>query len=145
MEPVDGRHGLEFDVNDSPFLSEHAQARQKDVSPVVLPAKFSDNGNMGNHIPLLETFAPAIEALKGNIHESGDGDNILPDKRPAVFLEFKAGKKILGEPLDLSLLKTGLGKTATVLGRDDEKDDRKRRAEYILRQSMENPQELTQL
>jgi transcription initiation factor TFIID subunit 8 len=47
--------------------------------------------------------------------------------------------------LDLSLLKKGEGRTGHWLGRDDERDDKKRRAEYILRQSMENPQELTQL
>ncbi|CAK9182610.1 unnamed protein product [Ilex paraguariensis] len=36
-------------------------------------------------VPLMETFAPAIEALEGGYCKSGDGGDIsLPDKRPAV-------------------------------------------------------------
>ena len=47
--------------------------------------------------------------------------------------------------MDLSLQKKGVEGPSNWFGRDEERDDKKRRAEYILRQSMENPQELTQL
>uniref|UniRef100_A0A6N2KQD8 Transcription initiation factor TFIID subunit 8 n=1 Tax=Salix viminalis TaxID=40686 RepID=A0A6N2KQD8_SALVM len=70
-----------------------------------------------------DAFAPVIEAAKGEY----------------------TGKKLYVESLDLSLSKKGGGRTGHWLGRGDERDDKKRRAEYILRQSMENPQELTQL
>ncbi|KAJ6381742.1 hypothetical protein OIU77_030419 [Salix suchowensis] len=114
---------------------------KKDVSPVVLPDKLK------NHVSVMEAFAPVIEAAK----ESGICDDVdverktLPEKRLAVAFKFKIGKKLLGESLDLNLSKKGEGRTGHWLGRDDERDDKKRRAEYILRQSMENPQELTQL
>ena len=58
-----------------------------------------------------------------------------------VYFKFKTENKFLGEFLDLSLQKKGVGRPSNWFGRDD----KKRRAEYILRQSMENPQELTQL
>ncbi|CAL5419893.1 unnamed protein product [Camellia sinensis] len=137
---------LQVSETKNPFLATPLQAGEKDVSSVPLPVKLSDETVVENHVSVLETFAPAIEAMKGGFCDSGDIDkNVLPDKRPAVHLNFKSGKKLLGESVDLRLWNKGSGKTAPWIGRDDEKDDKKRRAELILRQSMENPQELTQL
>lgn len=101
---------------------------------------------MENHFSVLDAFAPAIEAVKDGICDLGDGEKMrLPEKRPAVQLKFGTGKKFLGESLNLSIRNRGSGRQASWLGRDEERDDKKRRAELILRQSMENPQELTQL
>ncbi|XP_059646844.1 transcription initiation factor TFIID subunit 8-like [Cornus florida] len=127
---------------------------------LAVPSTLADVGNDGkalqvaetkipflteNHFSVVEAFAPAIEAVKG-FHDAGDSDKrVLPDKIPSVHLKFKTGKKIIGASLDLSLQYKGSGRTACWIGRDDERDDKKRRAEFILRQSMENPQELTQL
>lgn len=132
----------------NPFLANPVQSEGKDVSHIVKPPKLKDEVLKGNqnHMSVVEAFAPAIEAVK-NIGFSDDGDGgrrLLPEKRPIVHFKFKTGKKFLGESLDLSLQKKGSGRSAS-LCREDEKDDKKRRAEYILRQSMENPQELTQL
>jgi transcription initiation factor TFIID subunit 8 len=128
-------------VDSGQFLAMPSESRKKDVSPVVLSDKLK------NHISVMQAFAPAIEAAKeGGICDDGDFERkTLPEKRPAVIFKFKTGKKLLGESLDLSLSKKGGRRTGHWLGRDDERDDKKRRAEYILRQSMENPQELTQL
>ncbi|CAL5387849.1 unnamed protein product [Camellia sinensis] len=141
-ESNDGK-ALQIAKTKSPFLATPSQDGEKDVSPIPLPAKLSDEAVAENHVSLLDTFAPAIEAMKGGFCDSEY--RVLPDKRPAVHLNFKTGKKILGESLDLRLQSRGSGKTASWIERDDEKDDKKRRAELILRQSMENSQELTQL
>lgn len=146
-EPHDeGREEMELNGSENPFLAKPLQPREKDVASVVLPVKLMNESHEENNISLLETFAPAIEAMKDAVSESGDEiERNLPDKRPVVSLEFKTGKKVLGESLDLSLRKRASGRTASWFGRDDEKDDKKRRAEFILRQSVENQQELTQL
>lgn len=60
-------------------------------------------------------------------------------------MKFRIGKRILGESLDLSLQNRNNGIAAAWIVRDDERDDKKRRAGLILRQSLENPLELTQL
>ncbi|KAJ6968613.1 transcription initiation factor TFIID subunit 8 isoform X2 [Populus alba x Populus x berolinensis] len=128
-------------IDSGQFLAMPSESGKKDVSPVVLSDKLK------NHISVMQAFAPAIEAAKeSGICDDGDFERkTLLEKRPAVIFKFKTGKKLLGESLDLSLSKKGGRSIGHWLGRDDERDDKKRRAEYILRQSMENPQELTQL
>ncbi|XP_060201483.1 transcription initiation factor TFIID subunit 8 [Lycium barbarum] len=132
--------------SENPFLAKPFQAGEKAVEPpVALPAKLLSSevaDNNKNHVSLLETFSPAIEAMKDGFDGS---EKKLPDKRPAVCLEFRPGKKGLGDSLDLRLWKKGSGRNASLFRRDDERDDKKRRAELILRQSRENQQELTQL
>lgn len=139
-------NGFQVTESKCPFLAAPLQAGEKDVSPIVLPAKLLDEGTVDKHASLLETFAPAIEAVKDGFSEFGDGEEaIISDKRLAVRLNFKTGRKtFLGEPLDLSIRNKGR-QTSSWFGRDDERDDKKRRAELILRHSTENPQELTQL
>ncbi|OAY42712.1 transcription initiation factor TFIID subunit 8 [Manihot esculenta] len=128
-------------VESNTFLSIPLKPGEKDVSAIVLPDKVKHT------VCLMEAFAPAIEAAKEDgLPDGGDSARrLLPGKRPAVNFKFKTGKKLLGEPLDLTLTRKGGGRMGHWLGRDEERDDKKRRAEYILRQSMENPQELTQL
>ncbi|GAV69634.1 Bromo_TP domain-containing protein/TAF8_C domain-containing protein [Cephalotus follicularis] len=130
----------------NPFLATPFKSGEKEVSEVVLPDRLSDGGVGRKVVSVLDAFAPAIEAVKEGFRDDGVGERrFLPEKRPAVHFKVRTGKKILGESMDLSLQKKGGGRTALWIGRDDERDDRKRRAEYILRQSIENPQELTQL
>ncbi|KAF8389922.1 hypothetical protein HHK36_024441 [Tetracentron sinense] len=132
-------------VVSNPFLTTPFQFEEKDVSPVVLSEKLSNETVVGKPVSVLETFAPAIEAVKSGFCDSVDGDkNVLQNKRPAVNFKFGICKKSLGSPPDLSLKKKGGGKTDSWFG-DDEKDDKKRRAKQILKESMENPQELAQL
>ncbi|GFP90781.1 transcription initiation factor TFIID subunit 8 [Phtheirospermum japonicum] len=130
---------------DNPFLTNPLQACERDVSPVRLPAKLSVEMHAGKHVSLLETFAPAIEAMKDGLDSGSDGEKIVPEKRALVVLELKGGKKVFGEPLDLRIRNRAFGKTASWFGREDERDDKKRRVEFILRQSLENQQEHPQL
>ncbi|KAA8518722.1 hypothetical protein F0562_016504 [Nyssa sinensis] len=139
-------NALQIAETKNPFLASPLRAGEKDVSSVVLPAKVAADAIVENHVSVLETFAPAIEAAKGAFCDSEDSEKrVLPDKRHAVLLRFKTGKKFLGESFVLSLQNKGSGKSAYWIGQEDEKDDKKRRAELILRQSMENPLELNQL
>ncbi|KAI3447568.1 hypothetical protein Pfo_004233 [Paulownia fortunei] len=144
-EPDDGGNRLEVNKLENPFLANPLQAGERDVSPVNLPAKLSGETHTEKHVSLLETFAPAIEAMKDGLDSGSDGEKIIPEKRTSVFLEFKGGKKVFGEPLDLRIRNKASGRTASWFGREEEKDDKKRRVEFILRQSMENQQELPQL
>lgn len=133
------------EAGSNPFLVKPLQPGKKDVSEVVLPAKLSDEAMNDNEVSILQAFAPAIDAVRGVLSDNGDGEKkLLPDKRPAVTLKFGTGKKLVGESLDLSLQKKNNGGRTAVFLRDDEKDDKKRRAEFILRQSIENPLDLNQ-
>ncbi|TYI58866.1 hypothetical protein E1A91_D11G392100v1 [Gossypium mustelinum] len=128
----------------SPFLAVPLQPGEKDVSEVVLPAKLSNEPIKDDHVSLLEAYAPAIEAMKTGPSNGLDSEKMfLPEKRPAVQFKFKTGKKVLGELLDLSLQKKG-ERSSTFFLRDEERDDKKRRAEFILRQTTEYPMELNQ-
>ncbi|XVE76143.1 hypothetical protein DITRI_Ditri12bG0149700 [Diplodiscus trichospermus] len=126
----------------NPFLAAPLQPGEKNVSQVT--TKLSDEVSRDNHVSVLQAFASAIEAMKGGPSDELDGGKtLLPEKRPAIHFKFRTGKKILGESLDLSLQKKGERSTTFSL-RDEERDDKKRRAEFILRQTTEYPMELNQ-
>ncbi|OVA14601.1 Bromodomain transcription factor [Macleaya cordata] len=128
----------------NPFLAPPLQSGEIDVSPVAVPAKISNEAVPGkNRASVLDIFAPAIEASTDGICESGhSARKILPSKRPIVNFKLGFAKKSLGMPLDLTVQNQGVGTTASWFGRDDEMDEKKRRAEQILKESMENPQKL---
>lgn len=141
-----GKKALSATTEKNPFLTGPLKFGQQEVSPVVLPAKLLDEAGEKDHASVLDAFAPAIEALKSGGPDDGETEKkSIPEKRPAVYFKFNTGKKFVGETLDLNLQKKDNGRTASWFGREEEKDEKKRRAEYILRNSMENPQELTQL
>ncbi|KAJ9536250.1 hypothetical protein OSB04_un000570 [Centaurea solstitialis] len=138
-----GKKGRFLAESESVFLASRGEG---DGSSIVLPTKDMNEANTENRVSILETFAPVIEALNGGVSESGEnGERELPDKRPAVRLNFNSGRKMIGDSLDLRLWNRGTGRISSWFGRDDVMDDKKRRAEYILRQSMENPLDLPQL
>jgi transcription initiation factor TFIID subunit 8 len=128
-------------------------AADVDVAPVVLPTKLPIID--GDRVSVLEAFAPAIEMLGGGgvLCDDDDDDEIEGGKtvipastsRPTVHFKFRTGKKFIGESFDDRNKKKSALHAISLVGREDERDDKKRRAEYILRQSMENPQELTLL
>ncbi|KAI4371298.1 hypothetical protein MLD38_019552 [Melastoma candidum] len=95
---------------------------------------------------IVEIFSPALEAMKDRFCEDIDTDMklVLPDKRPAVRFRFKTGKKVFGQSLDVDLWNRGHQRPISSMFWEDERDERKRRVEYILRQSAENPYELNQ-
>ncbi|GAB2272315.1 hypothetical protein Dimus_007135 [Dionaea muscipula] len=134
-------------LHDNPFLAPPLPAGEKDVSSIVSPIRLKrkeDDDDNKKHSSMLEIFAPAIDAMKSGVTESERRD--LPDKRPVVHFRLKEGgrsRQMMGEDLDTCLADRVNHKNSFSFMRDDEKDDKKRRAEMILRQSMENSQELT--
>ncbi|XP_022750735.1 transcription initiation factor TFIID subunit 8-like [Durio zibethinus] len=130
--------------------------KEVEVSPVLLPAKLlnevalrnhvPENCVVGNHVSLLETFAPAIEAIKSGLCNSdNEQKKVLYNQRPLVHFKIGIGKKSLGMAPDFNSSKKDPGKIASWFGNDNEKDDQKRRAEKILKESRESSQERAQL
>ncbi|XP_010530855.1 PREDICTED: transcription initiation factor TFIID subunit 8 [Tarenaya hassleriana] len=95
-----------------------------------------------NGLSVVEAFAPAIKAAKDE--HCGEVDAERKKKKPPVLFKIGTGKKLLGQPLDLSLQKKGEERPMSFV-RDEDRDDKRRRAEFIIRQCMENPVDLNQL
>ncbi|XWS44409.1 hypothetical protein CRYUN_Cryun15aG0042900 [Craigia yunnanensis] len=154
-----GDAGRAREASDSnPYLAAplHVGEKEVEVSPVVLPAKLSnevalrnpvpENCVVGNHVSVLETFAPAIEAMKGGLCDSdNEQKKVLYNQRPLVHFEIGIGKKSLDMAPDFNSPKKDLEKVGSWFRNDNEKDDKKRRAEKILKESIESSQELAQL
>ncbi|KAJ8899890.1 hypothetical protein K2173_019593 [Erythroxylum novogranatense] len=108
----------------NPFLAAPLKSGGKEVSTFVLPYKLKDHGS------IMDAFAPAIEAVKEiGLGGNGDGERkLVPKKRPTINFKFKTRKKLLGVSFDLILSKKGEGRMGHWLGRDEERDEKKRRA-----------------
>ena len=139
----------------NPFLVPPLKIVDKEVASVAPPAKLfndvaSDNPVVKNFvedksISVLETFAPAIEAMKSTSCDSKeDRRKLVLNEKPTVRFKIGVGNKFLGRSTGLSPQKEHR-KTLPWFAMEDEKDDRKRRAEKILRESLENPDQLVQL
>lgn len=123
----------------NPFLAAPLPAGENDLSEFVSPSDLLDQ----KRVSVLETFGPVIEAAKtGSFEYEGNERRGLPKRRPTVHFKFGIEKKSLALPFSSNVLG---GKNDSWFLRDDEKDDKKRRAEMILKEAMENPHELTQL
>lgn len=140
----------------NPFLAAPLQFGETEISQVTLPAKLSikatvENLKDENHAKdrcssVLETFAPAIEAIKNKSFElEEDQKRILSSRKPTVQFKIGMTKKSLGTLLHSGAHKKGFEEMYPCFGRENEKDEKKRRAEKILKNSMENSQELAQL
>ncbi|KAF8399607.1 hypothetical protein HHK36_015476 [Tetracentron sinense] len=104
----------------NPFLAPPLQFGEKDVVHVSIPAKLSNETAVEKRVSVLDTFTPTIEEPKSGFCDLGDGNRKCLQNKDAD--------------------RTTLG-----YAMDDEKDDKKRRAEQILKESKENPRELAQL
>ncbi|KAI4364250.1 hypothetical protein MLD38_020369 [Melastoma candidum] len=98
------------------------------------------------HFNIMEICSPAIEAMKDRFCEEVDADmkSVLPGTRPAVQFRFNTGKKVSGQSSDVDLWNNVPRRPNSSMFLEEERDDRKRRVEYILRQAAENPYELNQ-
>lgn len=126
-------------TEDNPFLVPPLPYDSKQALSVTVPKYDSTR----KRISVLETFAPAIEAAKAGALECEASERrSLPSKRAPVHFRIGVDKKSIAVPLASGVL--GNRSDSWIL-RDDQKDDKKRRAEMILKEAMENPQELIQL
>ncbi|KAK9755583.1 hypothetical protein RND81_01G036300 [Saponaria officinalis] len=129
----------------NPYLGQPLPAGEKDVSVVALPSKLANLGDRKQR-SVRETFAPVIDALTGGALDPMDVDRtVVSERRPVVHFKLKGGQKMLVEDLDVQLRSMGNDRRGSWFPRDDEKDDKKRRVEQILRQSMEYNQEQSQM
>ncbi|KAJ6738666.1 BROMODOMAIN TRANSCRIPTION FACTOR [Salix koriyanagi] len=91
----------------NPFLAAPLHFGVKEVSHVVPPVKLSDeaavrypveqNHNLDNNMSVMETFAPAIEAMKSRLCDSEVGQKkLLFNQRPAVHFKIGIGKNYPG-------------------------------------------------
>ncbi|KAJ6815480.1 transcription initiation factor TFIID subunit 8-like [Iris pallida] len=125
-------------INKNPFFMPPLAYGEKPVSDIVVPGQ---DDAKGKRLSVIETFAPAIEAAKERSLECEISEQKgLPTKRPEV--RFRLGTKKKRLPLPSSLGASGRSDAGWL--RDDEKDDRKRRAERILKAAMENGKDLIQ-
>eukprot|EP01018_Ginkgo_biloba_P001201 Gb_18771 [translate_table: standard] len=156
MEPEAGDiKGKGKRPGENPFLVPPLNPGAKEGSPIKFSARVSD---AHKQVPakvalpsVLQAFAPAIEAAKHGLNqvEEVDGPSrkprgqALPDERPLVHFKFDFGKKAMAARMALGI--KNAPPPSSWFGRDEEKDDKKRRAEQILKEAMENAQELAQL
>lgn len=146
----DGHKGRQA-TESNPFVDVTLKFGDTEFSSLSLPPKPPEEKAAEQHTgentySILETFAPAIEAVKSGLSEAEEGQSrYYLNQRPAVHFKIGVPKKSLGLGMDLSSQSKGFEKTSQWLLKDNEKDDKKRRAEKILKESIENPQELAQL
>lgn len=139
----------------NPFLAPPLEFGEKEVSHIALPAKLAnepmidnlvaENRVMDNRVTVLETFAPAIEAMMERSLDSKGQKKVLLDRRPTVQFKIGIGKKSIGSMIHASPENEGFAKISPWFKGESEKDEKKRRAEKILKESMENSQGLAQL
>ncbi|KAL9237669.1 hypothetical protein vseg_012190 [Gypsophila vaccaria] len=121
-------------MGNNPYLGPPLPAGEKDVSVVAVPSKFANQGDRKQR-SVRESFAPVIDAVVGGALDPMDVDRmVVSERRPVVHFKLKAGQKMLAEDLDVQLRSMGNDRKGSWFPRDDEKDDRKRRVELILRQ-----------
>jgi transcription initiation factor TFIID subunit 8 len=105
---------------------------ERQVSDITIPSE-------RQHISVIKTFAPVIEGSREEIiEEKGASSN----KRPVVQFRIGLGMKSVSRMLSL---RDSCGKEDSWTVKEEETDSKKRRAEMILKESMEKPNELAQL
>lgn len=155
IDPADAK-AKRVAAEGNPFLAAPLKIEDKEVASVPPPAKlFNDEAldnpvveNLVENEPIsaLETFAPAIEAMKSTSCDSKeDQTKFCANEKPTVRFKIGIKNKLLGKSIGLIPQKEEHEKTLPWFAMEDEKDDRKRRAEKILRESLENPDQLVQL
>lgn len=124
-------------VGGNPFLAPPLPYGEKEVSEIVTPPEVDD----GKRLSVLDTFAPVIEAAKvGSLDFNNNERKVLLRSRPTVHFKIGADKKSIAS--SISALNS---KKDPWPSKDDEKDDKKRRAEMILKEAMDKPHDLAQL
>ncbi|XP_078153119.1 transcription initiation factor TFIID subunit 8-like [Carex rostrata] len=117
----------------NPFLVPSLPHGERHVSDIIIPGERKG-------ISVIETFAPVLEGSGEEIIEERGA--ISSNKRPVIRFRIGVDSKSMSKVL--SLRGTGLKEDIWTL-KEEEMDSKKRRAEMILKESMEKPNELAQL
>ncbi|TKY65079.1 Transcription initiation factor TFIID subunit 8 [Spatholobus suberectus] len=156
IDPADAKAKRVAAAESNPFLAAPLKIEDKEVASVPPPAKFFNDvavdipvvENVVENEPIsaLETFAPAIEAVKSTYCDSKDDQTkFRVNEKPMVHFKIGIKNKLFGRSIGLIPQNEEHKKTLPWFAMEDEKDDRKRRAEKILRESLENPDQLVEL
>ncbi|KAL2528675.1 Bromodomain transcription factor [Forsythia ovata] len=138
-------------VESNPFLAPPLQFEEKEVSLPVLPVKLSyeatrirqNHAVLENHVSVLEPRAPATEDIRTQLCKSIEDRRKVP-LNGRTTVKFKLGSRRKCSSTAMSLRNEGVEKISLWFGVDrDGKDDKKRRAEQILGENMENSQDIT--
>lgn len=136
----------------NPFLVSPLPYGEKEVSSVVLPAKLSneafpqhlDHRAMDNHVSEMDAFAPAIEAVKHKQHHPEDVNRSIPFSMRST-IQFKVGGSKKSFHKASVFQNEDMEKTTHWFADDGIQDEKKRRVEQILKNSIENMEELAHL
>ncbi|KAK6928089.1 Bromodomain associated domain [Dillenia turbinata] len=126
----------------NPFLSAPLWFGEKEVTPLVYPAKLESHPQ--NHV-LEERVAPVIDKVKSSLDSEDSRNKIILNSRPSVQFKLGTSKKLLTSAMGLSPQRKTIEKTACCFESDDEKDEKKRGKERIVKGPMDKTQELDHL
>uniref|UniRef100_A0A7C8YDD8 Bromodomain associated domain-containing protein n=1 Tax=Opuntia streptacantha TaxID=393608 RepID=A0A7C8YDD8_OPUST len=138
-------------VDINPFLAPPLLYGEREVSSIVPPPRFIGGAGVANHVTgnMMEGFALAspIEDSQNMLSEVDERNKSMKlDGRPIVRFKLSSARKSLPAFKNVIAENEGDEELACSFGtRDDEKDEMKRRAEQILKESMENPSDPAQL
>lgn len=137
-------------ADSNPFLAAPLRSGEKEVSPVILPAKFAEedaalnHSNAANHVTVLDSFAAAIDHVQSFAFDSEEmRKKALLDNRPAVQFKLQTSRNPIGTSINIHTER--VAHIPSSINNDNMKDDKKRRAEQILKESLENRHELAHL
>ncbi|XP_021766194.1 transcription initiation factor TFIID subunit 8-like [Chenopodium quinoa] len=127
----------------NPYLIPPFAYGEKAVSSVEFPSRHWDGIH---HVNVMDTYAPIAETARNEFSEIKEMDKqVSLDERPTVRLKFSSGRKSLRTSKNVVAQTKGCEKISVLFERDDENDEKKRRAEQILKDSMETPLDTTEL
>uniref|UniRef100_A0A803N150 Bromodomain associated domain-containing protein n=1 Tax=Chenopodium quinoa TaxID=63459 RepID=A0A803N150_CHEQI len=133
----------EAPVLTNPYLIPPFAYGEKAVSSVEFPSRHWDGIH---HVNVMDTYAPIAETARNEFSEIKEMDKqVSLDERPTVRLKFSSGRKSLRTSKNVVAQTKGCEKISVLFERDDENDEKKRRAEQILKDSMETPLDTTEL
>ncbi|WOL15463.1 transcription initiation factor TFIID subunit 8-like isoform X1 [Canna indica] len=123
----------------NPFLAPPFPHGEKVVSEIACPWE----GDAGKKLSVREASIPGIEAAKvGSPHFNSDEKKILPRSRPTIHFKLGADKKSITASFSSDALDD---KSDTSILNDDDKDEKKRTTEMVLKEAMEKPHDLAPL
>ncbi|KNA19455.1 hypothetical protein SOVF_061460 [Spinacia oleracea] len=129
-------------VETNPFLAPPYAYGEKAVSSV----EFLSSHWEGNHVHVMDTFAPPTKTARNEVLEIDETNkHVRLDERPTVRLKFSSARKSLRTCKNVVAQTNGVEKLAIFFEGGDKNDEKKRRAEQILKDSMETPLDTTEL
>lgn len=148
-------------VENNPFLVRPLKFGEKEVSSIVIPPKLLDGTAMReieNHVPVFEVFNPVAKSMKSPLNDTEEVRErvpksplnntvevreMVPNTRPTVQFKLKSFKKSSGTSLKFKI--DDSEQMNSLIEVNSDKHGRKRRAEQIMKESMDIVEESAEL